>query len=48
MTKTGNEQRPDEGKLLTNGELFSKLVYLGDGAADWQEVDDIGQLDYDL
>jgi hypothetical protein len=44
MTKIGNRQTPDEGKLLTNGEVFSRLVYLGEGASEWEEVDDTGQL----
>ena len=38
-------QTASEGILLTNGESFSKIVYLGDGAPEWQEVPDNGQLD---
>jgi len=38
-------QTADEGMLLTNGESFSKEVYLGDGATAWDEVLDIGQLE---
>lgn len=32
----------DEGKLLTNGETYAKVVYLGEGAdaSAWREVDE--------
>ena len=33
-----------DGYLLTNGEVFSKEVYLGEGATEWQEVEDTGQM----
>ena len=34
--------KADEGKLLTNGETFAKVVYLGknDNADNWHEVDE--------
>jgi hypothetical protein len=37
-------QTASEGKLLTNGDTFATVVYLGEGASEWEEVDDIGQL----
>ncbi len=41
-------QYASPGMLLTNGETFSKLVYLGDGAPEWEEVEDKGQLNGDI
>ena len=38
-------QTPSEGNVLTNGESFSREVYLGEGAQEWDEVPDEGQLD---
>ena len=34
--------KADEGKLLTNGETFAKVVYLGknDNADNWHEVNE--------
>jgi hypothetical protein len=34
--------KADEGKTLTNGEAFGKVVYLGgnDRAENWQEITD--------
>jgi hypothetical protein len=32
-------QIADTGKALINNDTFSQRVYLGDGAASWQEVD---------
>jgi hypothetical protein len=37
-------QTASEGKLLTNGDTFATVVYLGEGASEWDEVDDTGQL----
>ena len=47
ITETGNTrvQTPAEGMLLTNGEVFSKEIYLGEGATEWLEVPDDGQLE---
>ena len=42
---TTRVQTPNEGYLLTNGESFSRLVYLGEGAQPWEEVPDDGQLE---
>lgn len=35
--------KANEGKLLTNGQTFGKVVYLGknDSADNWHEVDEI-------
>jgi hypothetical protein len=33
------KQVADPGKVLVNGDNFSKEVYLGDGAEPWQEMD---------
>lgn len=32
----------DQGKILTNGETYSKLVYLGtqDSPSNWREIDE--------
>ena len=38
-------QTPSEGNLLKHEENYSKLVYLGDGAPEWEEVLDSGQLE---
>ena len=34
--------KADEGKMLTNGDTFGKVVYLGknDSADNWHEVDE--------
>jgi hypothetical protein len=32
-------QIADTGKVLINGDTYSERVYLGDGAAEWQEID---------
>lgn len=41
MTINGNVITAAEGKLLTNGEVFSEKVYLGiyDSPDNWREVD---------
>lgn len=44
---TTRVQIPQDGMLLTNGDTFSKEVYLGEGAAEWEEVVDDGQLEPD-
>jgi hypothetical protein len=31
-------QTASEGMILTNGENYSKTVYLGEGMPEWQEV----------
>ena len=33
-------QTSDAGKMLTNGETYSKIVYLGDGAVAWAEINE--------
>lgn len=35
--------RAENGKFLTNGQTFGKIVYLGknDGADNWHEVDEM-------
>lgn len=42
MTIDGNKLIPDEGKKLTNGSVYSHLVYLGihDSPDNWHEVDE--------
>ena len=47
ITIIGNTriQTPSDGNLLMNGDIFSKEVYLGEGAEEWEEVLDEGQLD---
>lgn len=49
IKKIGNTrvQEASDGMLLTDGETFSKLVYLGDGVKEWVEVVDDGQLEPD-
>ena len=42
---TTRVQTAQEGMLLTKGDTFSKEVYLGEGAAEWEEVVDDGQLE---
>jgi len=37
-------QEASEGKLLKNGNLFCRAVWRDENDTDWQEVDDIGQL----
>ena len=43
-TTTTRVQVSRDGYLLTNGEVFSTEVYLGEGAIEWQEVEDVGQM----
>lgn len=40
MKIQGNKIMPDEGYTLTNGTVYSKLVYLGihDSADNWNEI----------
>lgn len=40
MIIEGNMIMPDDGMILTNGETFSKKVYLGiyDAPENWQEI----------
>lgn len=40
MTIQGNILIPDEGKILTNGEVYSSEVYLGiyDSPENWHEI----------
>ena len=45
---TTRVQTAQEGMLLTKGDTFSKEVYLGEGAAEWEEVEDKGQLNGDI
>lgn len=42
MIIDGNKITPVEGKTLTNGQTYSKLVYLGtcDAPENWREVPD--------
>lgn len=42
MIIESNILRADEGKLLTNGNTFGKVVYLGtnDSADNWHEEDE--------
>ncbi len=42
MIIEGNVLTADEGKVLTNGETYSKQVWLGvnDSPSNWQEVDE--------
>ena len=42
MIIQGNELFPDEGMTLTNGETYSKHVYLGkwDSPENWWEIPD--------
>ncbi len=42
MIVDGNRLTADEGKSLTNGETYSKLVYLGkhDSINNWHEIND--------
>lgn len=42
MIVEGNVLRPDEGKVLTNGNTYSKQVWLGvnDSVNNWWEVDE--------
>ena len=42
MIIEGNEIKPDEGMTLTNGEVYSKRVYLGvnDRPENWWEIPD--------
>lgn len=39
------KQTPKQGNILTNVDSFSYEVYLGDGASEWEEVLDSGQLE---
>ena len=41
MIINGNILTPDDGCILTNGDVYSDLVYLGcyDVAENWQEVE---------
>jgi len=47
VTLIGNTrvQTPSSGYLLTDGEIYSLQVYLGEGVEPWQAVIDEGQLD---
>lgn len=48
MTTTENglrKQIADEGMLLKNGDNYTKMVYLGEGAQEWEQVEDTGQID---
>jgi hypothetical protein len=49
ITIIGNTrvQTPSDGNLLTKDGIFSKQVYLGEGAEEWEEVLDEGQMDVD-
>jgi hypothetical protein len=49
ITNIGNTkvQIPSEGMVLSTGQNYSKMVYLGEGAQEWEEVEDIGQIDAD-
>jgi len=38
-------QTPEQGNILTNGEVFSYEVALGDGMPEWEEILDSGQLE---
>lgn len=40
MTIRDNELYADEGKILTNGEVYASLVYLGiyDSPSNWHEI----------
>ena len=42
MIVDGNKLIADEGKSLTNGAIYSKLVWLGihDSVENWQEIPD--------
>ena len=42
MIIEGNKLTPEEGKVLTNGNTYSKEVWLGinDSPENWQEVDE--------
>lgn len=42
MIVDGNKLIADEGKSMTNGKTYSKLVYLGkhDSVDNWHEIDD--------
>ena len=42
---TTRVQIPQAGNLLTDGDTFSKEIYLGEGAVEWSEVPDDGQLE---
>lgn len=44
MIIENNILRAENGKLLTNGDTFGKIVYLGknDSADNWYEVDEDG------
>lgn len=48
MTTTENglrKQIASEGMILKNGDNYSKMVYLGEGAQEWDEIPDDGQLE---
>ena len=40
MTIQDNELIADEGKILTNGEIYASIVYLGiyDSPSNWHEI----------
>jgi hypothetical protein len=48
ITNNMRVQIADTGKALINGDSYAERVYLGDGAAPWQEIDAPADLDSGL